>query len=129
MRRGWLLVLALFLVAWEPLRIATEFESSIGTLSMRGPWAAVELLAHAAIAAFCVASGWALWNGNVAAPQLATYALIGSAGVSVQSLFWSLLPHQTVPGERLPFALLAVVHAAAWIAYLKRSRRVRAIFE
>jgi len=129
MPRGWLLVLSAFLLVWEPLRIAADFEGSIGTLGMRGPWAIAELLAHAAVAALCVASGWALWSANPAGPRLAVYALAGSAAVSVQSLYWSALPHETVPGERLPFAILAIVNAACWMMYLKRSRRVRAIFD
>lgn len=129
MPRGWLLLLSTFLMAWAPLRIAAEFEGSIGILAMRGPWASAELLAHATIAASCVASGWALWSGNPAGPRLAAYALAVSAVASVQSLYWSALPHQTVPGERLPFAILAIVNAAAWMTYLKRSRRVRAIFD
>jgi hypothetical protein len=127
MPRGWLLIVCVFLLAWEPLRIAAEFEGSIGTIGMRGAWGVAELLAHAAIAACAVASGWALWSGNPAGPRLAVYALAASAAASVQSLYWSALPHQTVPSERLPFAILAVVNAAVWIIYLKRSRRVRTI--
>ena len=129
MRRGWWLLLAAFLMAWEPMRIAAEYASAIGSVGMRGPTAILELLGHAAIAAFCVASGWALWNGNPAGATLARYAVAASAAVSVQSLYWSSLPHQTMPGERLPFAILALAHATAWIVYLKRSRRVRAIFD
>ena len=129
MPRGWLLVLSAFLLAWEPLRIAADVEGAIGTLGMRGPWAVVELLAHAATAAACVAAGWALWSGNPAGPRLAVYSLAASAGVAVQSLYWSALPHETVPGERLPFAILAVANAACWVIYLKRSRRVRAIYD
>jgi hypothetical protein len=129
MTRGWVLVLSVFLFVWEPMRIAGEFEGSIRTMGMRGPWAAVELLAHAAVAALCVASAWALWMRNPAGPRLATYAVVFSAAVSVQSLFWSALPHQTVPGEHVPFAILAIANAAAWLTYLTRSRRVRAIYE
>ena len=129
MRRGWVLVLSVFLFVWEPMRIAADLEGSIRTIGMRGPWGAAELLAHAAVAALCVASAWALWMGNPAGPRLAIYAVVFSAAVSVQSLYWSALPHQTVPGERAPFAILAVANAAAWLTYLTRSRRVRAIYE
>jgi hypothetical protein len=30
-----------------------------------------------------------------------------------------------VPGERLPLSIVAIAHAAGWIAYLRTSRRVR----
>jgi hypothetical protein len=56
-------------------------------------------------------------------------ALAGSAGVSVQSLYWSVLPRQTLPDDRIILAGAAIVHAAAWIAYLRRSRRVRALYD
>lgn len=127
MRRGWLLVLGVFLMAWEPMRVAAEFQGSLGTLGMRGWWAAAELVAHAAIAAFCVASGWALWNGNPAGAEFASYGVAASAAATIQSLYASALPHQTVPGEQLPVAILAVVNAVAWILWLKRLRRVQAI--
>lgn len=126
MRSRWALVLAGFLMLWEPMRVAAEFQSSVGTLAMRGWVGSAELVVHAAVAAFCVASGWALWNGNPAGPSVAAVAVAVSAATTVQSLYWSSLPHQTVPGEQLPFAILAVAHAAAWMVFLKRSRRVRA---
>jgi hypothetical protein len=123
--RALTLVLAVFLMAWEPMRVAGEFEAAIGTIGMRGWWAGTELVVHAAIAAFCVASGWALWNRNPAGPSLAPYAVALSAAATVQSLYGSALPHQTVPGEQLPFAALAVANALAWILWLRRLRRVQ----
>jgi hypothetical protein len=125
MRSRWARVLAGFLMIWEPMRVAAELESAAGTLSMRGWTGMGELLLHAAIAAACVASGWALWNGNPAGPRAAAFAVGASAATTVQSLYWSALPHQTVPGEQLPFAILAVANAAAWMVFLGRSRRVQ----
>jgi hypothetical protein len=127
MRRLSLLVLAAFLMVWEPLRLAGEIQSSMGTVGMRGGWAVIELLAHAAVAAFSVASGWALWNGNPAGQDFARYAVVASAGVSIQSVYASALPHQTVPGEQLPFAIVAGLHAAAWVIWLGRLRRAQAV--
>ncbi|HEX6974239.1 MAG TPA: hypothetical protein VF147_07555 [Vicinamibacterales bacterium] len=120
-------VLAIFLMAWEPMRVAAEFQSSYGTIGMRGWPAGVELVAHAAIAAFCAAAGWAVWTRSPAGPALAPYAVAASAAATVQSLYASSLPHQTVPGEQLPFAVIAVANAVAWIAWLRRARRVQAI--
>ena len=125
MARGWLLALAMFLFAWEPFRVATEFTSASGTIGARGAGAIVELCAHAVVAAICVAAGWALWMGSPHAPELATAGLVLSACTSVQSMYWSALPHQTMPGEQLPASVLALAHAAGWIAYLRYSRRVR----
>lgn len=128
MARGWLLLLGAFLMLWEPMRVAGELQDSLGTLAMRGAGGVIELVTHAGVAALAVAAGWALWSGNPAARGFAIAALAASAAVSVQASYWSALPHQTMPGERLPMALLAVAHAAAWIVYLKRSRRAQATF-
>jgi hypothetical protein len=123
--RGWLLLLCVFLLSWEPLKLAGEFSAAAGTFSMRGPLAPVELTAHAAVAMLSVAAGWGLWIGNPRAPRFAAGAVAGSAIVTVQSLYWSVLPGNVMPGDRLPLALVALAHAAAWLAYLRRSRQVR----
>lgn len=125
---GWLLPLCAFLFVWEPRKLAGEMSASLGTLSMRGPAAVVELTAHAIVAALAVAAAWALWIGNPRAPAFAGVALAASAAAAVQSLYWSSLPGQTMPGDHLPLALVAVAHAAGWIVYLRISRRVRTTY-
>jgi len=126
--RGWLLLLCVFLFVWEPLKFASQLTAAMGTLSMRGALAVLELVAHAAVAALTVGAGWALWIKNPNAPGFATLALAGSACAAVQSNHWSLLPSHTMPGDRFPLSAIAVVHAAAWIVYLRRSRRVRTTY-
>lgn len=127
--RGWLLLLCGFLFTWEPLRLATELSGSLGTMGMRGIAGVVELGAHAAIAALAVAAAWALWIQNPQSPALASMALAASAATTVQTLYWSRLPGNAVPGEQLPLSILAIAHAAGWIIYLRKSRRVRAACE
>jgi len=125
---GGLLLLCAFLFAWEPLRVAGELTGSIGTMGMRGVAGAIELAVHAAVAMLAVAAGWGLWIRNPHAPALAAFAVAASAAVTIQSLCWSRLPGNIVPGERLPLALVALAHAAGWIAFLRKSRRVRAAY-
>lgn len=127
--RGWLLLLCVFLFVWEPMKFASQLTASIGTLSMRGPYAVGELLAHGVVAALAVGAGWALWIRNPHAPGFAVIALAASAAAAVQSHYWSLLPSNTMPGDRLPLSLVAVAHAAVWIAYLRRSGRVRELYD
>jgi hypothetical protein len=126
--RGWLLPLCLFLFAWEPLRVADDFTGAIGTMGMRGVPGGIELAAHAAVAMIAVAAGWGLWIRTPHSPALAVVAMAASAGVTIQSLYWSRLPGNAVPGERLPLSLLALAHAAGWIVFLLKSRRVRAVY-
>lgn len=118
-------LLALILLVWYPLNFAAEALQTLPTIGMRGPVAALELAVHAIVAATCVAGGWSLWTGAASGPALARIALIAVAFTAVQSLYWSQLPGQTMPGDELPLALLAIAHSAAWLLYLRRSARVR----
>lgn len=125
MPRGWLLLLCAFLFVWEPLRFAGDLSGSMGTLAMRGTPGLIELAAHAATAMLAVAAAWGLSIRNPRAPMLASIAVAASAMVTIQSLYWSYLPGNAVPGEALPLSVVAIAHAAGWITYLRKSRRVR----
>ena len=125
---GWLLLLCGYLGLWQPLTLAAEVSATLGTLGMRGPAGVAELSAHAAVSAFAVAAGWGLWVGNPKAPVFAEIGLVACALASVQSLYWTRLPLNTMPGDRLPLAIVAIAHAAGWITYLRKSRRVRSLF-
>lgn len=127
MPRGWLLVLCVVLFGWQPLTFAGEVSESLPTIAMRGAPGAVELLAHGSVAALSIAAGWALWIANPLGPFLAFPALIGAAAAGVQSLYWSALPHDVVPGEELPRAAAIVIVSCAWLLYLHRSRRIRSL--
>jgi hypothetical protein len=126
--RGWLPLLCAYLVAWQPLKLASEVSATLGSLGMRGPAGLAELSAHAAITAFAVAAGWGLWIGNPKAPSFAGIALMACAAASVQSLYWTRLPSNTMPGDRLPLAIAAMAHALGWMVYLRKSRRVRSLY-
>lgn len=126
--RGWLLLLCGYLMVWQPLTIAAAVSTTLDSLAMRWPGGVAELVVHAAVASLALAAGWAFWIANPTAPQLAEMALPLGALVSVQSLYWTWLPDNTMPGDRLPLAALAVAHATGWMVYLRRSRRVRALF-
>jgi uncharacterized membrane protein (UPF0136 family) len=125
---GWLLVLSVFLFVWEPLRFADDLTGSLGTLAMRGTPGVVELAAHAATAIVAASAAWGLWVRNPRAPILASIAVAASSMVTIQSLYWTYLPGNVVPGEPLPLSILAIAHAAGWIAYLRKSRRVRIVY-
>lgn len=127
MSRVWIVLLSAILAVWYPLGFAAELARTLPSIGMRGPAAVVELLAHGAVTALCVAAGWSLWNRRPHGPALARVALVGTALTVVQTLYWSVLPHQTMPGDELPLAALAVAHSAAWLVYLHRSSNVRLI--
>ena len=124
---NWLLILTIVLYIWQPVTFAGELLLSLGSLGMRGAPAVIELLTHGGSAGLSVAASRALSNENPAGPGLAAVALTVAAILGVQSLYWSSLPHNTMPGDKLPLAVVTVAHSAAWLIYPRRSRRVRAI--
>ena len=124
-----LLLLCAVLGIWYPLNFSAELAKTLPSLEMRGPLAAFELLAHAIVAATCTAAAWALWNRTSHGPRLARLALVSAAVVAVQSLYWSVLPTQTIPGDELPLAAFAVAHSGAWLIYLSRSASIRLMEE
>jgi hypothetical protein len=124
---GWLLILSIVLYVWQPVTFASELLMSLGTLGMRAVPAVVELLTHGGSAALSMAAARALSNESPAAPAIATAALIVAAILGVQSLYWSSLPHNTMPSDKLPLAIVTVAHSAAWLIYLQRSSRVNAL--
>jgi hypothetical protein len=124
---GWLLILSIVLYVWQPVTFAGELLMSFGTLGMRGVPAVVELLTHGGSAALSMAAARALSNESPAAPAIAAAALIVAAILGVQSLYWSSLPHNTMPSDKLPLAIVTVAHSAAWLIYLQRSSRVNAL--
>ncbi len=127
MPRGWLLVLCAVLLLWRPFDFVFELLQSLSSLGMRGAPGALELLFHGLVAAISVAAVRALSSRLPVAPALAAVALIGSAAATVQTLYWTALPQQTIPGTEALLSTIAVVHAAIWLIYLKRSRQVRAM--
>jgi hypothetical protein len=86
-----------------------------------------ELLLHGTVAAFSAAAGFALWTARPHGPALAAAAVIAGAAIGVQSLYFSILPNQTMPGDEWLIALFIIAHAAAWLVYLFRSERIRQI--
>src|SRR4051794_4915946 len=101
MGRGWIILLCAVLLVWQPLSFAVEASTAFPTLGMRGAAGTVELAAHALVAALSVAAGWALWQASPAGPMLARIAVIAGALGGVQSLYWSVLPSNVFPSDRL----------------------------
>ena len=120
MPRVWLLLLCATLLVWRPLGFATEFLSTLPSLGQRGAAGVVEILVHGAVAALAVAAVRALSNAMPSGLLLARVALVASATATVQSLYWSVLPHQTMPGDKMPLAILGGVVAGGWLVYLRR---------
>ena len=120
MPRGALWLLCATLLVWRPVDFAIEFPSSLPSIGQRGALGILELLLHAAVAALAVGAVRALSTGLASAVMLARAAVVASALATIQSQYWSVLPHQTMPGDRLPLAATGVVVAALWLVYLRK---------
>ena len=114
-----LIALLLFL---EPLHFAAEALRVLPTLPYRGAVAVFELVVHGLFAAIAAGGAAALLNGAPAAPRVATIAVILSVGRVLQSLFWSVLPGDTVPGEAAYSATVAVLVGLLMIVGINRRK-------
>jgi hypothetical protein len=123
MHRGLVLLLCAYLMVWVPLTFAAELFGTLPSLPMRGMPAVLELSLHATVALFSVIGGWMVWIRSQAALPMASAAVVVSSAAALQSLFWTTLPRNIAPGEKLPFAALVIVHAAIWLALIGAARR------
>jgi hypothetical protein len=89
----------------------------------RGLVPAFELAIHGVIAALAAAAGLAIWNHAPAARNLGTVAIVASAARTVQSLYFSRLPNNVVPGDERTIAVATVVIAAIALTIISRSER------
>lgn len=104
------------LVVWEPLNFAAALLRVWPTLTYRSWTAVAELAMHGIIAAICAAAGVMLLNGTPDARRMARLAVVLSVGRVIYSTYWSELPSQIVPGDRLFYTVVAV--AAGGVALL-----------
>jgi hypothetical protein len=94
---------------WEPLRFAGEALRVLPSIGYRGPLAGLELLVHGLIAALSATAGFALWNRTPDARRIATIAVIALMARAVQSVYWSVLPNSTMPGDEAWVSGVAVL--------------------
>ena len=123
MRRIWVLLLCTYLLGWVPLNFANELFATVPSLQMRGAPALIELALHGITVTLCATAGWMLWVGAPAGLTLAAAAVTAAGLVSLQSLFLTVLPRNTAPGERIPLALVTGAHTAVWLTILVRAGR------
>jgi hypothetical protein len=102
-------LIAALLITWESLRFALEALTVFATIPYRGAAAAIELVIHGLVAALAAAAGLALWNSAADGRRLATLAVIAVVLRTIQSLYWSSLPSNTVPGDETLIASVALL--------------------
>jgi hypothetical protein len=119
MRRGWALLLCAYLLVWVPASFAASVLVAIPSLEMRGARAIVEIGVHGLVTLLSAVAGWMVSTRAPAALPFARAAVMAAGASSIQSLFWSVLPHDVAPGQRQPLAVLAVAHTIFWLVMLR----------
>ncbi|MGE3959564.1 MAG: hypothetical protein AB7H96_22810 [Vicinamibacterales bacterium] len=124
----WLRLLALLLVAWEPVAFAMVAAGATNAIGVRGTPVVLVLVARLAATALCVAAGRAVLDRRPSAPALVKGALIASAAVQIFATLTPFFPSNRLPGQAPFVAGATAIYYGAWLGYMWRARRVRDIF-
>jgi len=122
---GWLLVLCLLLLVWQPISFALVASSVLDRIPMRGVPLALILLTRVATTGFGVAAGLALLARRPAGVTLAKISLIATAALDVFVYSTPFFPSNRPPGDAPIYIAGSLVYCGVWLAYLVRSKRVR----
>lgn len=125
--KRWLLLLSVLLIVWQPMNVGLAAASALTALPLRGWPLAGALLLRLAVAALGLGAGLALIHQRPGAIRLAKIALVASALTDLFVYSTPYLPNNRVPGDTPIFVGISLAYHAAWITYLFRSRRVRAL--
>jgi hypothetical protein len=127
--RGWLLVLCVLLLVWQPLNQGLTISGLVARLSLRGAGLAVILLARLLAAGLGIAAGLSLWQVKPGAVTIAKASLVYSALVDVIVYVTPYSPSNRPPGDATIILGASLVYYGLWVAYLLRSERVKETFE
>jgi len=127
--RGWLLVLCVLLLVWQPFSLALTTARKLDELSLRGSGLAVILIARLIAAGLGIAAGLSLFQRKPGAVSIAKASLVFSAAVDVLVYATPYYPNNRPPGDALVILVVSLIYYAIWLAYLARSKRVRSTFQ
>ena len=126
--RGWLLVLCLVLLIYQPVTIALDASTALDALPVRGLPLALVLVARLIVTATGVAAGLALVGRRPAAVELAQWSLVLAAAMDLFVYSTPFFPSNRLPGTTPIAAAFSLVFYGCWFLYLHRSKRVRTTF-
>ena len=125
---GWLLLLCRLLVVFHPLALAVTASGALSALSVRGSAVALILILRLIVVGFGMAAGRALQQVQPGAVTLARAALLASAATDLFVYTTPYFPNNRPPGDTTYYVIASLAYHGAWLAYLARSKRVRATY-
>ncbi len=126
--RGWLLVLCVWLLAWQPLTLGLVAAGLLDAIAVDGLPLVAMLFGRLLVAAVGIAAGLALLGRRPGAVTIAKISLVLSALSDVFVYATPYFPSNRMPGDAPLYLLASVLYHGAWLIYLVRSRRVRETF-
>jgi hypothetical protein len=125
---GWLLILCLLLLVYQPLSLALATSRALDALLMRGLPMLVVIVVQGLVTALGIASGLALVGRRPGAVTLAKWSLGLSAATDVFVYTTHFLPSNRFIGNTPFYVAGSLLYYGIWLAYLFRSKRVRDTF-
>ena len=122
---GWLLVLCLLLLIWQPISLGLVASSMLDALASGGLAAVLILLTRLIVTGFGIAAGLALLGRRPGAVRLAKVSLVLSAATDVFVYTTPFFPSNRAPGEAPIYIGVTLAYATVWFLYLSRSKRVQ----
>jgi hypothetical protein len=126
--RGWLLVLILLLLVWQPLSLGLVASGVLRSLALRGLPLALILILRLVVVAFGIAAGLALLGRRAAAVTLAKGSMLASAATDVLVYATPFFPNTRPPGDETIVLAVSLAYYVIWWLYLTKSKRVRNTF-
>jgi len=100
----------------------------MSALPARGTAVGLILLLRLVVVGFGMAAGRALQTVQTGAVNMARAALVASVATDVFVYTTPYFPNNRMPGDTIYYVAATLAYHGAWLAYLSRSRRVRATY-
>jgi len=114
-------VLAVLLLVWQPLSLATTMSGLVDELSVRGAGLGFILLLRLLSAGLGIAAGLALFQAKPGAVSLAKASLLTSAAVDLVVYVTPWSPNNRPPGDATIILAASLLYYAGWFIYLTRA--------
>jgi hypothetical protein len=124
---GWLLVLCVLLLVWQPFSFALVASTLLGRIGSRGIPFVLVLFTRLVVVGFGIAAGLALLARRPGAVALAKLSLALTAALDLFVYLTPYFPTNLPPGDAVIYAAASTIYALVWIVYLTRSKRARAL--